>query len=249
MTGCTGGGGNGDGDGGDGNGTGDETGDGGNGDGGEEGELDGTGDGGGDGGDGDGGGGGSNPALSEAFGMTEEFAFDVESETEGQQMTMSGRFSQGNMYMQVNSEGSTFEFYNIGGDQYMVTSGQDGDFCMRNPERSIPDESQIDPGEYESTVSEYPDITASGTTTIDGEQVYIYELSSEMANRESVTYYVGVNSGYLRRIEYPDTVVNFHSWNDVGSIEAPDMECQDMSQMPGGPGGMPSDGSGMPSQP
>jgi len=246
LTGCTGGGGNGDGDGG--NGAGDGTGDGGNGDGREEGELDGTGDGGGDGGDGDGGGGGSNPALSESFGMTEEFAFDVESETEGQQMTMSGRFSGGNMYIQFESEDGEGEFYIVGDDQYIISSSQGETQCIQTTSAPF-DENRVNPGEYESTVSEYPDITASGTTAIDGEQVYIYELTSDVTGRsETVTYYVGVNSGYLRRVESPEAVVNFHSWNDVGAIEAPDMECRDMSQ--GGPGGMPPGGSGeMPSGP
>lgn len=236
LTGCTGGGGNGDGDeeaDGGGDGTDDST-DGGTGDDGDGQEDDGMEDGGGDGDSGE-----SNPAFREAFGMTEQFAFDVEVRGE-QQATASGRIHQGNTYIQVNFEDGTAEFYNIGDDQYMVSSNQGEEFCILNPDRTPPDEGQVDPDDYESDVSEYPDLTPTGTTTIDGERVYVYELTPEETGRsETVTYYVSVSSGYLRRVETQDAVVNFHSWNDVDPVEAPDMDCQDMSQMP----------SGMPSNP
>lgn len=254
LTGCTGGGGNGDGngdDGGDGSGDGTEdgTGDSGNGDG-EGGDGgDGTGDNGGDGGDGDrDGSGGSNPTLGDAYGMTEEFAFDAEVEGE-ETGTVSGRFYQGNTYVQFDSGEGSGEFYNIDGDQYIVT----GDRCLANPGGGMtPDEdARVDPGDYESEVSEFSDITPTGTTTIDGDRVYVYEFTQEMGDRsETITYYVTVDSGYLRRVESPQSTVNFHSWNNVDPIEAPDMECQDMSEMPGGPGGMPEGpGSDMPSGP
>jgi hypothetical protein len=237
-----------------------ETGDGGetsDGDGGGEGETDGgggDGDGGGggegetDGGTGDGGETGDGDAgtegattLGNAFGMTEEFAFDTEVEGE-QQTTVSGRFHQGDMYMEFESEEGEGEFYMVGGNQYTVMSGQGETLCIESPDRTPPGEGQVDPDDYESRVSEYSDITPTGRDTIDGEEVYVYELGPETTERSgTVTYYVGVDSGYLRRVESAEATVDFHSWNDVDPIDAPDMDCQDMSEMPGG-GDMPDAG-------
>lgn len=227
LTGCTGDG-NGDGNGGD-DGTDDST-DGETGDG-EDGQGDDDMTDGGDDGDGSG---VSDPVLRDAFGITEQFAFDVEAKGE-QQATASGRFYQGDTYIQVDFEDGAAEFYEIGDDQYMVSSSQGEEFCIQNPDRTPPDEGQVDPDDYESDVSEYPDLTPVGRDTIDGEEVYVYELTpEETGGTDTITYYVSVDSGYLRRVESPEAVVNFHSWNDVEPVEAPDMECNDMSQMPGG---------------
>lgn len=224
---------------------------GGDGDGEGEGETDdGTDDGDGDGGEtgeGDGGVEGAT-TLGNAFGMTEEFAFDTEVEGE-QQATVSGRFHQGDMYMEFESEEGEGEFYMTGEDQYMVMSGQRETLCIENPDSTRPDEGQVDPEDYESEVSEYSDLTPTGRDTIDGEEVYVYELTPEMTEQsETVTYYVGVNSGYLRRVESAEATVNFHSWNDVDPIDAPDMDCQDMSEMPGA-GDMPGGSGDMPMEP
>ncbi|MDZ7688536.1 MAG: hypothetical protein U5J64_07420 [Halobacteriales archaeon] len=192
-----------------------------------------------DGGNGDDGSGGS-VTFREAFGeniVTGQFAFDMESKGD-EQMTASGRFHQGNMYVRAEADEGTVELYQIGNDQYVVMP--DEGFCMRNPSGDMtpPNEAQVEPGDYESDVSEYPDLTPAGTDTIDGEQVYVYELTSDMTGQSgTVTYYVSVNSGYLLRVDSPDAVVNFHSWGNVEPVEAPDMDCQDMSQGPP-PGGM-----------
>lgn len=218
----------GDGDGDDGGGG---TDDGSTGDGGEPGET--TDDGSTDDGTGDGTDGGMmSTSLGDAFGMTQEFAFDAEVEGE-QQATVSGRFHQGDMYMEFESEEGGGEFYMVGDSQYIVSSGQGEDFCMQNPDTTPPGENQVDPGNYESEVSEYSDLTPTDTDTIDGEEVYVYELDPDMTGQsETVTYYVGVDSGYLRRVETAESTVNFHSWNDVDPVEAPDMDCQDMGDMP-----------------
>lgn len=96
-------------------------------------------------------------------------------------------------------------------------------------------EREVDTEEYESDVEEYATLSPTGTTTIDGEQMYVFELTPEMTgNQETSTYYVSVNSGYLRRVETSDRVLKLHSWGEVEPVEAPDMECRDMSDMPSG---------------
>jgi hypothetical protein len=155
------------------------------------------------------------------------FAFETE-QAGGQGGTLSGRFRDGNVYVETQTEQGTNEFYNIDGDQYFV---MDGGTCIRNPGESMsPDDGGVNPEEYETDVQEYSDISPTETTTIDGEEVYVFEIPD--APDGSLTYYVGVDSGNLRRVNSSGTVTDFQSWGDVEPVEAPSMECQDMSDMP-----------------
>jgi hypothetical protein len=180
------------------------------------------------------------------YGTADEFAFEVEVKEMGR--TMSGRYAQGDRYMRFETDQGPTEFYAVDDEQYIVMTNQD--MCIKNPGQNMEpsEEGQVSPGEYDSTVEDYPDLTPTGTTTIDGVQVYIFELQPDMTGQsETVTYYVAVDSGNLRRVETPSAVVDFHSWGDVDPIEAPDMECQDfsdMQNMPSGNGGFPSGGFG-----
>lgn len=208
----------------------------GNGDGGEDdGNETNGGDGGSDGDDGEGTGdsdggndaGAEDVSLGDSFEMNEAFAFETE-RTGDQGGTLSGRFRDGNVYVEIQTEQGTSEFYNIDGDQYFVMNGGR---CIRNPgENMSPDDGGVNPEEYENDVQEYSDLSPTETTTIDGEEVYVFEIPGA-SDEGSLTYYVGVDSGNLRRVNSSGTVTNFHSWGDVEPVEAPDMECQDMSDM------------------
>ena len=193
--------------------------------------------------------GGQEPAEGEVrfgdvFGMRETFAFDVEP-NEDQGGTVSGRFYQGNVRVDFENEQGSGEFYSIDGDQYFVM--EEEGTCIKNPSEGMgPGDSQVEPEGYESDAEEYADLTPTETTTIDGDQVYVFEVSSEGSTETETTYYVGVDSGNLRRVEAQGSVTNFHSWGEVEPTEKPDMECRDMSDMPSS-GGMPSGDSDMPS--
>lgn len=167
----------------------------------------------------------------------EEFAFESEVKDGGS--TATGRHYQGDTYVQFETEQGTGEYYKVGDDQYIVS--EEMGMCIENPGSDMTpseEESEVDTGEYESDVQEYSTLSPTGTTTIDGEQVYIFELTPEMTgHQETTTYYVGVNSGYLRRVETSRRVVDLHSWGEVKPVETPDMDCQDMSDMPMSPGG------------
>jgi hypothetical protein len=55
--------------------------------------------------------------------------------------------------------------------------------------------------------------------------MYVYETSS---NGTDVTIYISTQSGYIRRVETPQGTIEYHSWGEVGTIEAPDLDCQSM---------------------
>jgi hypothetical protein len=157
-----------------------------------------------------------------------EFAFEAELKDE--ESTTTGRHYQGDTYVRFETEQGTGEYYEVDDNQYLIWV--DEGMCIKNPGSEMSpseEESEVDTDEYESDVQEYASLSPSGTTTIDGEEMYIFEPPEEEA-----TYYVSVNSGYLRRVETSRRVVDLHSWGDVEPIETPDMECQDMSDMPSG---------------
>lgn len=168
--------------------------------------------------------------FAEAFGMGESYAFDIEPK-DGEDGTLSGRVYQGNAYVEFENEQGSGEFYHVDGDEYLVTDGE----CLKNPGGEMaPTYDQAEPGSYESDAEEYADLQSTETTTIDGEEVYVFEVTTESSQGTETTtaWYVGVESGNLRRFENRHGVTNLYSWGDVEPVEAPDTECQDMSDIP-----------------
>lgn len=147
-----------------------------------------------------------------------------------------------NVYM---SMGGTLdvEAYFIDGEYYQVTGGQ----CFKNPENMnldtpgpVPDPNE----DWDPTAGISGDPT--GRETIDGEEMLVYETGAAAESPyggAEITAYVSADTGYLRRVEAEDWQVDYHSWGDVDSIEAPDMECQEVSGGEGGGGGYGGGGS------
>lgn len=100
--------------------------------------------------------------------------------------------------------GEVHESYIIGNDIYMIMGGE----CHHLPGSEEPDTVETDTPEDAGT------ITSSGTTTIDGQEVYIFEHAEG-------TWYISVATGYPVRLEMEGTTVDYHSWGDVGPIEPP----------------------------
>lgn len=199
-------------------------------------------------GDGGGGGGGGGAETSALFGQSARFAdsyaFEMRSLETGETLGWSGRVDGEDSYMRMEDNGGVMEFYSVGGETYTVQDG--GCFLMRPGEfegTEGEDVDEPDVGVHEGEAAAHPELEAVGRDTIDGEEVYVFELSaSETAEHDgAVTYYVSVETGYLRRVESEDTAMDFHSWGDVDPIEPPEMECMEM----GGwdePGEMPAVG-------
>lgn len=187
----------------------------------------------GDGGDGEGESGSDTAAFGEAVAFEDSYAMDIEySDPEtGESGTVSARFADGNSYMELEGDGEQVEIYNVDGSTYMVTQGQ----CSRFPGSEggnqfsppVNPRSGIDAADEAAQAN--PNVQAAGTTTIDGETVYVYEFDGSEQDAESATYYVSASTGYLRRVESETAQMDIHSWGEVDPISAPDMDCQDFS--------------------
>ncbi|MFP4628623.1 MAG: hypothetical protein ACLFMX_06515, partial [Halobacteriales archaeon] len=160
---------------------------------------------------------------SESYVM--EMAFD-DPET-GDSGTMIMRIDGDSSHWRVETEEEgVSEMYAIEGDTYIVSDGE----CLLTSGGNEPSEEfdyGSDPDTYEEEASSYPDLEPAGDDTIDGEAMYVYEVTAtETDDFESATYYVSQDSGYLRRVETETGTVDLHSWGSVEPIEPPDMECE-----------------------
>lgn len=123
-------------------------------------------------------------------------------------------------------EGNRIELYRVDGDDYAII---DGEQCFVNPSESLTPDSEVESDAETYGSKPDVDLEPTGTDQIDGETVYVFEVSGP--DVEGVlTFYVSASTGYLRRIEAEWGVIVFHSWGKVEPISPPDMECQ---QYPG----------------
>lgn len=148
----------------------------------------------------------------------------------GQKRVITARYHDSDSYTRMEADGRTVESYSVDGDAYTVFP--DEGRCLKNAgggQGQAPNQrSQVDPERYESGAEANPEIRAAGRTTVDGEEMYVFVLPADEAADydEDVTYYVSVETGYLRRVEFADGVVDYHSWGEVDPIEPPEMECE-----------------------
>ncbi|MFP4590394.1 MAG: hypothetical protein ACLFMX_00340 [Halobacteriales archaeon] len=164
---------------------------------------------------------GDGPAFGEAVDTTTSMAFSGEftDSEEGIEGELEGRFHDGNSYMSYTFDSETFEMYFIDDTSYMVADGE----CIENPLPDMqPDDPGQDPDDWEGDVEEYGDRSPDGTTTVEGEEAYYWDIDE---GDDQVTYYVSVSEGRLLRIEFPEGHIDYHSWGAVDPIEPPDMEC------------------------
>lgn len=149
------------------------------------------------------------PQLAAVFKWTDSYVMEIEaSDFEG-----TWRFNDGDWQLTTTSDGQPSEIYNISTDDgtttYVVAEGQC--FVSESTRRE-----PFDPQGPAEDSQEYP---ATGRTTLDGEEVYEFDVGDGV-------YYVSVDTGYPVRFEGTDgTVVRFRSWGETGPITPPEMEC------------------------
>jgi hypothetical protein len=180
-----------------------------------------------DGGDGASGG---QPRLAESF-VAE---MTVPNPQTGEEMLIRMRRSGEDFQTTVDAGGGSFEVYYVDGDTYQVAGGQ----CFKNPpEVENPAPPQVpDVDEHQEFVQELPE-THDRTETIDGDEVHVYEIDENTAlDFQGYTLYVSVETRRIRRIEFEDWSIDYHSFGEVGSIEPPDMTCQELGGAGGGDG-------------
>jgi len=104
------------------------------------------------------------------------------------------------------------EMYGVDGDFYTIVMGQ-CEYDERDPKHAqyVPSDPSRD--------DEYAGLPAMGMTTVDGEDVYVFE--------HHATYeYLSAETGYPVLSEWETGRAEFHSWGDVEPISAPDMPCE-----------------------
>jgi hypothetical protein len=161
------------------------------------------------------------PELSVAAEFTNSFGMEMTWRGE-QRIDMNGRFHEGNLYWRWQVDGEDVEWYLVNDSSYVVSQGQ----CLSGTVNIEFDAEDVDPNTFKQQADENPEVRAAGTDEIDGETVYVYEFEDESVQG---TYYILVDSGYLRRVETDQGTWNFHSWGKARPVEKPDMDCQDPS--------------------
>ncbi|MWV40808.1 hypothetical protein [Natrialba sp. INN-245] len=120
------------------------------------------------------------------------------------------RVHDGNYYVHIDSS-EPVEMYGVDGTLYTIVMGH-CDVDGRDPEQ----------GQYvpidQSRDDTYGSLAAAGTTTIDGEEVYVFE-------HPVTTEYLSTDTGYPVRSEWAGTRADYHSWGEVDPISPPDRPC------------------------
>lgn len=172
--------------------------------------------------DGDDGADGSNgdsdaPTLGESYQWAESFIAEIsieQSETPVNSVII--YFNGGNFRQEIDTQEGTLEMYNVDGTLYQVQDGQ----CFTLPEGEAPEmETGVDPQSEDEVLGDQSDLSPTGTDSIDGEEVYVYEYEIQ---GDPATMYVSTATGYVRRFEYPQGTIDYRSWGDVDPIELPE---------------------------
>lgn len=136
------------------------------------------------------------------------------------QAPVTGAFDGGNFYSVVSIEGDTITTYVIEGENYVVAEG----FCTQVPNSpggmggvDVDSLTDADTIEQEFGDSAAASLVPSGTATVDGERMYVYEFEGQ----PTTTYYVGVESRRLGRVETQGVVLEYSDWGTVEPITAP----------------------------
>ena len=118
---------------------------------------------------------------------------------------------EGDTYTVWTIHGVEMEAYRVGTDEYIVVE----DECFVATGSS--DDAIFDP---EALVDESGDVTATETSTIDGQDTYRFEV-------DDGALYVSIETGYPVRFEDDSDggVIEFHSWGETEPISPPDMDC------------------------
>ncbi|QSG05809.1 hypothetical protein [Halapricum desulfuricans] len=160
--------------------------------------------------------------FGDLYAMETNYVAEVEIDDPG--VTTEVRYYGDDWYQRFeDDEGNRIELYRVDSDDYAVI---DGEQCFRNPGASLTPDADVDSDAETYGSKPDVDLEPSGTDEIDGETVYVFDVSGP--DVEGVlTFYVSASTGYLRRIEAEWGVIVFHSWGDVEPITPPDMECQE----------------------
>lgn len=137
-------------------------------------------------------------------------------------LVTAGRYSGGNFVSRATAEGQSYESYLVDGIHYYVAGGECLELGNTNQQTNADTGEWAETEDTTSNLQEWADVTATGTTTIDGEEVYVFEVDPDGRDIEyTYTYYISVESGYLRRVETRGLVADYWDWGSAPAVEAP----------------------------
>lgn len=167
---------------------------------------------------------GTDVTFGTLYSMPNDYRFEAEYSNPDEDVsgTMRGRYHGSDFYQRIepDSTNNVFEIYHVDGDDYVVLSETQ---CLVNPGSAAKPDSGTDSDAEEYGSKPDANLRPSGTTTIDGETVYVFEVTGEDVEGKWVLY-VSASTGYLRRVETDNATVDFYDWGDVDPISIPD-EC------------------------
>ncbi|MEF8884085.1 MAG: hypothetical protein V5A44_03045 [Haloarculaceae archaeon] len=157
------------------------------------------------------------PTLGELLKYEDEHRYRIEVDRldgESVDYVQEGRWHSGDFSAQVTVEGENYEVYDIDGRQYFVIGGQ----CQQ-----LSVDSTRNPGNWTEQGSEgNQSVRPVDTTTIDGQEVYVYELETDHPEGSATsTLYVNAETGYVVRQEVLGVTVETWDWGNVEPVEAP----------------------------
>lgn len=162
--------------------------------------------------------GGLDPTFEASFRFTADFSGLPDSPDDA---SMDGAWHRGDFKGEWTAQGRTVQFYSVSDQTYIVADGS----CTQldsYPTQGVDTEEWVDTQDTEQRFNDLFDREAEGQTTIDGESMYVFELTATEAGTEyDVTYYLSADTGYLRRVETNGVVLEYFDWGNVGPIQAP----------------------------
>lgn len=139
-------------------------------------------------------------------------------------MEMTGEWHEGDYHSQTVYQGMTVDMYQVGGQLYMEAGGQ----CTSVSGAGATPLPDVDTEEFAGTedtqtnFEQWASLMPTGQQTIDGEAMWEFHVpAGEFGNPESITFFISVDSGYLRRLETQGVVAEYWDWGNVGPIQAP----------------------------
>ena len=170
-------------------------------------------------------GGGADVTFGTLYSMPTNYRFEAEYSDPGGDAsgTMRGRYHGSDYYQRIEPDSAeeVFEIYHVDDDDYVVINETQ---CFVNPGPAAKPDSGTDSDAEEYGSKPDANLRPSGTTTIDGETVYVFEVTGEDVEGKWFLY-VSASTGYLRRVETDNATIDFFDWGDVDPISVPD-QCE-----------------------
>lgn len=156
------------------------------------------------------------PTLGEVLEPADSFRYRIDiDQIDGNAVdfVQEGRYHEGDIYAEVNNEQGTSEVYVVDGQNYVVTGG----VCQQ-----VSAGGTQNPGNTTQPGWANESLRPTGTTTLDGQEVYVYESDAGPPRIGGpTTIYVSVESGHVVRQEAPNFVSETWEFGNVDPVEAP----------------------------